>query len=1087
MKKIILFITVLLFISSSVLLAQNTRVTGAVTESGSNAALPYVSVQLKGTTVGTSTLENGTFVINAPANGTLIFSFIGYKTIEIPIGNRLIVNAQLETDALNLDEVVMIAYGTAKKESVTGSITTVNTKAIERRAVSSVASVIEGQAAGVQVNNTYGEPGSDPNIRIRGFTSINGSNSPLYVIDGVPFGGNISDLNPADIANVSILKDAASSALFGNRASNGVIMITTKKGSNEKTSIRASINQGVFSRGLKEYDRVGTNDFMELMWKGYRNSLMTNQPAQYPTQALANAQATATLIPTYLKYNLYDQPANALFDSNGKLVANAKIRPGYDDLDWFKAIERMGYRQDYVLSGDGASDKHNYFFSFGYLDEKGYIKSSDFNRLTARANISITPKSWFKTGITVAGSHQVSNSSTGSPVDNAASFANPFMYARSIAPIYPVYLHSMETGEYILDENGNRQYDGGDMHSRPQFAGRHIIWEYDLDMDKTFRNTLASQAFADIKFLNGFTFTLRGDVSLRNSERQRYQNPLIGDGMGTGRAMKTNERYKNYTLQQMLTWSREFNEHSIDFLAAHENFSYNYVYQFGFKTNITFKGDNKEFNNFTVISDLDGYQRDYRTESYLSRIRYNYDNRYFFDASIRRDGSSKFFSDNRWGNFWSVGGSWVITRENFMASIKDEINSLKLRASYGEVGNDGGTDNAAIDFHAFMPLYYMNQNGNRGAIYKSQNEALDLVWEAAGSFGVALEGRFFDRANLAVEYFDKKSKDLLFDVYLPLSAGATSTIRAESTVKKNLGSVSNRGVELTFDMDLIQKKDFRWNVGVMATHMKNKILSLPEQNRLNGIVSGTKKYMEGHDRYKFWMYQFAGVDQMTGNSLYLPDLDRYYIGEAVEGKTVFPSQWLVTVNEKNYTTNSSYSKKDWSGSAIPDLFGSLTTSLSYKNLDLSVLCTYSLGGKTLDYPYTDYMEVTTNVHSLHKDLLKAWDGVPAGMTENSANRIDPKGIPVANYALSTYNDATTSRFLIDASFFVIKNISLGYTLPKRLTDKLDLNNVSVNMSIENLATFTKLRGMDPQQSFTGVSDNGFVTARILSVGINVNL
>jgi TonB-linked SusC/RagA family outer membrane protein len=1087
MKKTIFLILVPLLFLSNTISAQTARITGTVTESGSGEPLSFVSIQIKGTTQGTTTLDNGSYSITAPVNGVLIFSFIGYKTVEIPIGNRLIVNTSMEPDALSLDEVVMIAYGTAKKESVTGSISTVNTKAIEKRAVSSVASVLEGQAAGIQVNNTYGEPGSDPNIRIRGFTSINGSNTPLYVIDGVAFGGNISDLNPADIANISILKDAASSALFGNRASNGVVMITTKRGTSEKTAVRVAVNQGIFTRGLKEYDRVGPDDFMEIMWKGYRNTLMTSQPLIYPTQDLANAEATNSLVSTYLKYNLYNLPSNALFDSNGKLLPNAKVHKGYDDLDWFKQLERVGHRQDYVISGDGASEKHNYFFSFGYLDEKGYIKSSDFNRLTGRANISISPKKWFKTGITLAGSHQVSNSTTGSPVDNPGSIVNPFNFARSIAPIYPVYLHNMENGEYILDENGNKRYDGGDLYSRPQYVGRHVIWEYDLNLDKTTRNTLSSQVFADFKFLNDFTFTLRGDVSLQNSERQRYQNPEIGDGMGTGRASKDVRRYKNYTLQQMLTWNKAFDKHNIDFLAAHENYSYNYVYMYGFKTSQTFKGDNKEFVNFTVISDLDGYQRDYRTESYLSRVRYNYDNKYFFDASVRRDGSSKFFEKNRWGNFWSAGGSWVISREEFMASVRDQINSLKLRVSYGEVGNDGGTDNAAINFHAYMPLYLMNQYANKGAIYKSQNEALDLMWEAASSFGVALEGRLFDRANIALEYFDKRSKDLLFDVYLPLSAGPTSTSAAEATIKKNLGSVSNRGFELTMDLDLINKRDFKWNLGIMATYMKNKIISLPEQNRVNGIVSGTKKYMEGHDRYKFWLYQFAGVDQMTGNSLYLPDTDRYYIGEAVEGKTALPAEWVVTINDKHYTKNASFSKRDWSGSAIPDLFGSLTTSLSYKGVDLSVLCTYSLGGKVLDYPYMDYMRVTSNPSALHKDLLKAWDGAPQGMTESSPNRVDPKGIPVMNYQLSTYNDALSSRFLQDASYLVIKNISLGYTLPKRLVNKLDLSSVSLNMSIENLATFTKIRGLDPQQSFSGVNDNGFVTARILSLGLSVNL
>ncbi|MEA4868023.1 MAG: SusC/RagA family TonB-linked outer membrane protein [Rikenellaceae bacterium] len=1087
MKKTFLFIFLLLILVYNAANAQRGKISGTVRESGTNTPVPFTTIQLKGTTQGTTTLENGSYSIEAPLDGSLIFSFIGYKTVEIPIGKRLVIDVLLEPDATNLEEVVMIAYGTAKKESVTGSITTINNRSIQKRALSSVASVLEGQASGIQVNNTYGEPGTDPEIRIRGFTSVNGSNEPLYVIDGVPFNGKIADLNPADIANISILKDAASSALYGNRASNGVVMITTKKGSSERSSLRAVVNQGVFSRGSKEYERMNADQYMEVMWKGFRNSLMTSQPALYPSTQLANAEATKSLIPTYLKYNIYNLPDDQLFDENGKLVQQAKVLPGYTDLDWFKPMERMGHRQDYVISGESASEKQSMFFSFGYLDEKGYVKSSDFSRLTGRANISFTPAKWIKTGIVLSGSHQVSNSTTGSAVDNATTIANPFYFARVIAPIYPIYLHDMETGEYETDQDGKRIYDAGDRYMRPQLVGRHVIWEYELNLDKTTRNTLGGQIYADVKFLKDFTLTLRGDLSLINSQRHIYQNTQIGDGMGTGRANKTIRDYKTHTMQQILTWNKEVGLHGFDAMIAHENFSYNYIYNFGFKTGQIFQGDNKELINFSVISNLYSYQRDYRTESYLSRVRYNYDNKYFFDASLRRDGTSKFHPDNRWGNFWSAGASWVISKEDFMSPMSGTINSLKLRASYGEVGNDGGTDNDAINFHAYLPLYFMTQNGNRGAIYKSQNEAADLMWESASSFGIGLDGRYFDRINLSVEYFDKRSKDLLFDVYLPLSAGATSSDAAEATIKKNIGSVANRGFELTLDADVVRKGNFSWNIGIMATTFKNKILRLPDQNREKGIVDGTKKYMEGHDRYKFWMYQFAGVDQMTGKSLYIPDTDRYYIGEAEEGKTQFPAQWLENINGVPYTTNFSYAARGWSGSAIPDIYGSLSTSVSWGNFEFSALCTYSLGGKVLDEVYMAYMTVNSTPDAQHKDLLKSWDGIPAGMEADSPDRIDPNGIPVIDYSLSENNNARSSRFVLDGSYFVVKNLSMGYIIPKKWSSKMGVNNISLSASVENLATFTKLRGMDPQQSFTGINNNGFVTASVVSLGLNINL
>lgn len=1083
MKRISLFLAFLCLIGSQALFAQTREISGKVSSSEDGSTVPGASVVVKGSTVGTVTNMEGKFTLKISSDAkALEVSFVGMNSVVVPLNEKNNYVIKLGAQNVAVDEVVVIAYGTAKKESLTGAVSTVSTKSIESRPVSSVTSVLEGKAAGVQVNNTYGEPGSNPTIRIRGFSSVNGSNAPLYVLDGVAYDGNVSDLNPQDIDNISVLKDAASSTLFGNRASNGVILITTKKGKSDGVGIRATINQGIYTRGMKEYDRVDPNDYMEVMWKGFRNSLMTSQPATYPTATLANTEASKSLIPTYLKYNIFNKTDNALFDTNGKLVSDAKVRPGYNDLDWFKEIERMGHRQDYTVSGEGSSNKSNYYYSAGYLDEKGYVQSSDFKRFTGRTNINITPKKWLKAGMSISGSHQISNYTTGD-ASSATAFVNPFYYARNVAPIYPVYLHDMTTGEYILDANGNNQFDRGSLYARPQNLDRHIVWETQLNMDQTYRNTLQSQLYMDINILKDLKFTVKGDMNIRNSENQTYNNATIGDGAGnSGRASRTFYRYKNYTTQQQLTWNKVIGLNNLDLFAGHENYNYNYAYTYGYKTTETFQGG-KELINFTNITSLDGYQNNYRTESYLSRARYNYDNKYFLEASFRRDGSSRFYKDNRWGNFWSAGGSWTVTKEKFMAPLLDKINMLKLRASYGEVGND-----ASVGYYGYMALYYMDQNANVGAPYKTQNEALDIQWETSSALGIALDASFFKRANFSIEYFDKRSQDLLFNVYLPLSAGATSTSAAEATITKNLGSVSNRGVEVSLDVDVVKKPNWKWNVGVNATALNNKILTLPAQNKVNGIVSGTKKFMEGHGIYDFWMYQFAGVDQMTGKSLYLPDLDKYYIGTAVEvGKTQFPAAYLVTIGDKNYSTYTTYAQKNWSGSAIPDVYGSFTSSLSYKNFDLSMICTYSLGGNTLDYSYQSLMAVTATPHAIHADILKAWNGVPDGMTESSVNRIDPNGTPAVNYSLSTYNDALSTRFLHDASYFVFKNINLNYNFPKRITDRLDIGNLSMNLSVENLATFTKLRGMNPQQSFAGTSDNAFVAARVYSVGINIKL
>lgn len=1083
MKKKLIFIGLFLLMGLQLIYAQTRLVTGTVTSADDGGILIGISVIVKGTTVGAATDAQGKYSINVPSTATtLVFSFIGMKTLEVPIVGS-IMDVIMTSDITQLEEVVVVAYGTATKESLTGAVSAVNATAIEKRSVSTVTGVLEGLSTGVQVNNTFGEPGSEPSIRIRGFTTISGSNSPLYVIDGVPFSGNISDLNPQDIESMTVLKDAASSALFGNRASNGVIMITTKKGKSDKITFRASASNGFYSRGIKEYDRLNPDNYMEVMWKGYRNSLLTTQPLLYPTEALANAQASSALVSTYLGYNIYNQADNQLFDANGKLNSNVSILPGYDDLDWFKYIERVGHRQEYSVNADAATDNSSFYLSAGYLDEKGYIKSSDFQRFTGRTNISLSPKKWFKTGLTMSASHQVSNFTTG---DGGTTIVNPFYFARNIAPIYPVYLHNQTTGEYLLDEQGNKIYNDGD--GRPQLNGRHTIWENELNMDRTYRNTMQTIGFFDVNFLEDFTFTVKGDMNIRNSDNQTYNNAIIGDGAGNkGRASTTLYRYKNYTFMQQLLWKKKFDRHNVDVLLAHENYSWNRAYKYGYKTTEVF-ANGTELINFTDITRLTGYQDDYRTESYLTRARYNYDSKYFFDASFRRDGSSRFYSENRWGNFWSTGASWIISKEDFMDPLKGVVNSLKLRASYGEVGNDN-----VNSYYAYMALYTMNQNANLGALYKVQNEAMDLLWETSSSFGTALEGRVFDRLNFSVEYFDKRSQNLLFDVNLPLSAGATSTGSAESVITKNLGTIANQGIEFSVDADIIQNSDFRWNLGLNLTTYKNTIKSLPEQNREDGIISGTKRYLEGHGIYDFWMYQFIGVDQMTGMSLYTPDWEAFHVAEydgggvliPVEDKTPIPEEHLVRIGDKYYTTFTTYAVKDWSGSAIPDFFGSISTSLTYKDFSLSVLGVYSIGGKTIDYSYSSLMSVIASPSALHSDLLNSWDGIPDGMTATSSNRIDPNGIPRIDYYTSSYTNATSTRFLQDASYFVIKNISLSYNLPAKIANKLDVAGASVNLSVENLATFTSLQGMNPQYSFAGTSDNAFVTARVFSMGLNL--
>lgn len=1082
-KLSVMLIAVFCLLFGGKALAQST-VSGTVFSSEDDSPIIGASIKIQGTKMGAATDIDGKFRLeNVKKGATLVVTYIGMQTKTVKAGENM--KIYMTSDSKSLDEVVVqVAYGAAKKSTLTGAVTQVDSKQIEVRPVSSVTSALEGTTSGVQINSTYGQPGEEPSIRIRGFGTVNGSATPLYVLDGVPFGGNISDLNSNDIESITVLKDAASCALYGNRASNGVILITTKRGKGEKMAFNLKVNQGTYSRGIKEYKVLNAKEFMETSWLNLRNSRISAGD----DQATANAYASKNLINDELYLNIYNKADDQLFDANGKLVSDAQILDGYaDDLDWYDNAIRDGYRQEYNFSGSQASAKSDYYFSVGYLNEKGYVTNSDFDRLTGRAAMNFRPKKWLNTGFTISGSHQKSNITNG---NSSASYTNAFMFCRDIAPIYPVHLHNAD-GSYQLDSFGNKQYDSGSytdengnpVLTRNQYQDRHVIWENELNENKSFRNTIQSSAYMDLKFLNDFTFTVKGELNVRNNENRTYNSALIGDGKGNnGRTSRSIYRYKNYTFQQQLNWNHTFGNHTVGVLLGHENYSYFYDYTYIYKTNQTFAGQDN-LDNFTNLTNGSGYSNRYRTESYLGRVRYDYQEKYNVEASFRRDGSSRFAKESRWGNFGSIGASWVVTKEDFMKPIT-WVNNLKLRADYGLVGNDAGAG-----YYSYMALYASKQNHNKGAYYLSQLANTKLKWETGASFGIGVDARLFNRWNISAEYFDKRNKDLLFDVYLPLSAGATSSSSAEATITENMGTISNRGFEINTDVDIFKNKDWTVNLSANASFIKNKIVELPEQDK-DGIISGIYKIAEGKSRYEFFTYTYVGVDQMTGNSLYKANLENYHVTTA-DGQTVGNadgndiSKYVTLIGNEYYVNNTSYALKEYHGSAIPKVYGSFAPSVRYKDLSLSLMFTYSIGGKVYDAVYSSLMSTGTSPSNYHKDILKSWSEIPSGMTEDSQDRIWYGGIPQINSSMTSTNNATSSRWLTDASYLVLKNINMSYSLPKAWVNALTLESIRLNLSCENAFTCTKRRGMNPQQSFNGYQYNYLVTPRVFTIGVDV--
>lgn len=1041
--------------------AQTKQVSGVVVGKDDGLPVAGAAVLVKGTRTGATADADGKFTISAKPKDVLVFSFLGMVTQEVPVEGRSQIEVLMETEGQLLDQVVVVAYGTATKQSITGAVAAIDSKKIEKTIGTSVTGALEGAAPGVQVNNTYGEPGSDPNIRIRGFSTINGSNAPLYVVDGVPYSGNISDLNSADIESLSVLKDASSAALYGNRAANGVVIITTKRAKEVgKPIVTASVKQGIYNRGIKDYDRLGAKDWMEVQWTGLKNYRMSLSGVNDAPDAAA-AYATEHLIGDLVKRNIYNQPDDQLFDSNGKLTAQRL--PGYNDLKWADALERNGYRQDYGLSYAVNGRNFNVFASLGYLNEEGYIINTNFERYSGRVNAEFTPTKWFKGGVNIAATSQKSNYNSSA---NGTYYANPFYGSRYKAPVYPIYEHN-EDGSIVLDEFGNKVFDT----KSDYLSNRHVVYERLNDIQEINRLTAYVTAYATFILPYGFEATVKATRNYKSYKETKFDNPEIGDGAGSnGRYKSEDYHYTTTTLQEQITWDHDYGQHHIDALLAHESYQHKYDYTSGMNSKMAVAG-NIVLGNFTEVGNFSGGKDKDATESFLARARYNYGKRYYFDASYRRDGTSRFHEDNRWGDFFSVGAAWDITGEKFMQKV-DWMDYLKLRASFGEVGNNYNS------YYAYQALYNLDKNGGDGALAKKSLPANDLKWETTQTIDVGLESTMFGRFNFNAGYFNKRSKDLIFAVPLPLSAGSYIWSSGTNLSQlKNIGSLVNYGWEFSADVDAIRTKDWKWNIGVDATLMKNKVKKLPDGE---DIPNGSRRYSEGHSIYEFYTYQFVGVDQMTGNSLYELDTELTTLDSGREaGK-------MVTINGTEYTTDVNFGRKDWSGTALPTVYGSVHTDLSWKGISLNVLFTYSLGGKIYDSSYRTLMTTSASSGSAqHVDILKSWNGVPAGMTETSANRIDPNGIPIIDHNLSSYNNGMSTRWLTSASYLVLKNITLSYSFPSKLMSKWGLQGLAVSAGIENAFTLTARQGMNPQYSFTGSQDDTYTTARIFNLGVTL--
>lgn len=1026
----------LLFVWTGVAWSQGVTVKGVVTSEEDGLPIVGASVLVKGTTQGTITDVDGNFMISGVKadSKTLIVSFVGMKSKEVAIkkGELKIV---MKSDAEVLDEVMVVAYGTVKKSAFTGSATVVDQDKIKSPAVSFDKS-LAGQVSGVQVMSNSGQPGSGTSFRIRGSGSLKASNEPLYVIDGVATTSTeyssiaeenesssniLSSINPNDIESITVLKDAAAAALYGSRAANGVVVITTKSGKEGKARVNFNA-QFSWSKLGKAYDMMSSADMYKMIYQGYR--------AKGETMEEANASAQGAL--THNPYNV-ENP----LDENGNVVDGAKL---VVDTDWQKEVFRTAPSQDYNMNVSGKNDKTNYFFSIGYTKQGGITPASDFKRYSAKANINTKVNRWFNAGLNVTFSHSIQNTT----VESSAG-ASPLYNALSFPNAVPVYIVDNE-GNPVLDDNGNKQYNFTNPVSRD--FNPLAIPLMDVNRSKFYR--LLASGYAEITFFKGFFFKTVFSPDYVSTDEHRYWNKEHGNGPTyNGRLDKYHHVDLMYTSTNTFNYTNIFKDvHSLNVMAGMEYWQSTYETLYAGGRGLL--GDMQELagasGSFSPSSDTTKET----LISYFGRAEYAYKDKYNFSASLRADGSSIFGADTKWGTFWSLGASWRINQEDFLKDI-EWIDNLKLRLSYGTSGNKSG-----LARYASLGLWTTSADylygSNIGVGHDQLVNAL-LGWEKQGMFNVGVDFSFWNRFYGSVDFFNKTSDGLLYDVPLALQNGLSS-------ITMNAAKTSNTGFEIVLGANIL-RGPLVWNMDLNASFIKDKIKDLNGENDVR-MTDYQKIWSVGGSQYEFYMPTWAGVDPDNGSPL-----------------------WSKVNDDGTRTTTSVYSEATYErqGRSTPLAYGGFINTFSYKNFDLTIQLNYSLGGKIYDNIYAGMMhDGATTAQNMHVDALEAW--TTPGQHTN-----------VPKYAVNnaTNSASLSSRFLYDATNVKLKTITLSYTLPKNLgVFSKVISGAKLWVSADNLCTWFADKGYKGYDDIDIYGVQGyktypysFPTPRTFSIGANL--
>ena len=1062
MKRKLMLLLACLFVGIGLVTAQTQKVTGVVISEEDGQPVVGASVLVKGTTLGTITDVDGNFNLsNVPSSAkTLQISYIGMQTQEVAIKPKLKIVLRSDTEVL--DEVIVTAYGTSTKGTFTGSASVMKADKIEKRQVSNVSNALAGAVAGVQILSDNGQPGESAKVRIRGVGSINAGMEPLYVVDGVPYDGDLSSINSADIETMTVLKDAASTALYGARGANGIIMITTKKGTSGKARINFDAKWGANSRAIKTYDvMTSPKNYIETAYQSIYNSQISlgysPEDANIRANKILPSEASGGL-----GYQVYTTaPGELLVGSNGKLNPNATL--GYSDGqyyytpdNWADETFQNNFRQEYNLSASGGSDKGTYYFAFGYLDDQGVISGSGFKRLNGRFKGDYKLYSWLKIGANVSYVNTESRYPGDQDANATASSGNAFYIANNMAPIYPLYVRGAD--KQILLNNGRKVYDYGDGQSTNFSRSFMSIANPSGDLIYNKREYLSdvinANWFAEITPITGLTISARYGLNIDNTRQNEMGNAYMGQSASYG-GTAYQAAIRTYGFDQQYVANYQFalkDVHHFDVTAGYDGYSYEYTLLEGSGQNL-YNPESFYLGNVIDKFTIGGKKDLYSTKGFFGRVNYSYNDTYFGNVSYRRDASSRFAPENRWGNFWSASVAWMLTRESFMEDIT-WVNMLKFKASFGQQGNDDILYPGVLlekNYYPWLDQYKMTgANGTfaDGTLLYKGNP--DITWETSTSYNIGADfGLFNNKLNGSIEYFGRKSKDMLYNRPTAGSLGYTA-------VPMNVGSMTNSGVEIDLNYQIMANKKFNWSVNMNATFVKNKINKLHPD--LNGkLIDSDRIYEEGKSMYRMYLVDYAGVDEKTGEALYWAKDDN---GNAIK--------------TPEYSTAENY--KVATDDMMPTVYGGLGTTFEAYGFDASIQLSYQLGGKIYDTGYRRLMHGGASSSAgwnWHKDIYNAW--TPENPTSN---------IPRLN-ASDKYTNSASTRWLTSSDYLSINNITVGYTLPQQLVKKVMLDKVRVYFTADNVALISARKGLDPRQSYISATTALYTPIRTISGGISL--